>query len=322
MRLTHGGAVWLMVAVTLMWGTAGVVTRHLAQAHSFEITFWRSLFTTLALLVILPLWRGRAVFSQLRRGGRELWISGVCWAVMFTAFMVALTLASTASVLVTMSLGPLLTALAARFFIGHKLPARTWLAIVVAGAGIGWMYGTQLMQGGGGSLAGTLLALCVPLAGAANWTVVQHAQAKGHKVDLVPAVLIGAVLTALFTLPFAWPFRASAHDPRAAGLSWRLPARHSLCSVGAVRPGAEGARSRVAGLAGGDLRHRAGLDRCGRAARSERADWRGAGHRRAGVQRTAGAAQSAHHGRRHRGAGRALIDWGFWFLPTAAWPRR
>jgi len=135
MRLTHGGAVWLMVVVTLMWGTAGVVTRHLAQAHSFEITFWRSLFTTLALLVILPLWRGRAVFSQLRRGGREIWISGVCWAVMFTAFMVALTLASTASVLVTMSLGPLFTALAARFFIGHRLPARTWLAIVVAGAG-------------------------------------------------------------------------------------------------------------------------------------------------------------------------------------------
>jgi drug/metabolite transporter (DMT)-like permease len=219
MRLTHGGAVWLMVAVTLMWGTAGVVTRHLAQAHSFEITFWRSLFTTLALLVILPLWRGRAVFSQLRSGGRELWISGVCWAVMFTAFMVALTMASTASVLVTMSLGPLLTALAARVFIGHRLPARTWVAIVVAGVGIGWMYGTQLMQGDsgdsgglGGSLPGTLVALCVPIAGATNWTVVQHAHAKGHDIDLVPAVLIGAVLTALFTLPFALPFQASVHD--------------------------------------------------------------------------------------------------------------
>ncbi|SFP34077.1 DMT family transporter [Variovorax sp. 770b2] len=216
MRLTHGGAVWLMVVVTLMWGTAGVVTRHLAQAHSFEITFWRSLFTTLALLVILPLWRGRAVFSQLRSGGRELWISGVCWAVMFTAFMVALTMASTASVLVTMSLGPLLTALAARVFIGHRLPARTWGAIVVAGMGIGWMYGTQLMQGDsgglGGSLLGTLVALCVPIAGATNWTVVQHAHAKGHDIDLVPAVLIGAVLTALFTLPFALPFQASAHD--------------------------------------------------------------------------------------------------------------
>jgi len=214
LRLTHGGAVWMMVAVTLMWATAGVVTRHLAQAHSFEITFWRSLFTLLALLVILPLWRGRAVFSQIRRGGRALWISGVCWTVMFTAFMVALTLASTASVLVTMALGPLFTALAARIFIGHRLPVRTWLAIVVAGLGIAWMYGTQLMQGGtaGGSLLGTLVALCVPLAGATNWTVVQHANAKGQDIDLVPAVLIGAALSALFTLPFALPFQANAHD--------------------------------------------------------------------------------------------------------------
>ncbi|BEP61616.1 EamA family transporter [Variovorax sp. V213] len=213
LRLTHGGAVWLMVAVTLMWATAGVVTRHLAEAHSFEITFWRSLFTMLALLVILPLWRGRAVFSQIRHGGRALWISGACWTVMFTAFMVALTLASTASVLVTMALGPLLTALAARIFIGHRLPARTWFAIVVAGLGIAWMYGTQLMRGGaGGSLLGTLVALCVPLAGATNWTVVQHAHAKGHDIDLVPAVLIGAVLSALFTLPFALPFQANARD--------------------------------------------------------------------------------------------------------------
>lgn len=212
MRLTHGAAVGLMVVVTLMWGTAGVVTRHLAQAHSFEITFWRSLFTMLALLVILPLWRGRAVFSLLRRGGRSLWISGVCWAVMFTAFMVALTLTSTASVLVTMALGPLFTALAARLFIGHKLPARTWAAIVVAGLGIGWMYGTQLLGGGGGSLVGTLVALCVPLAGATQWTVVQHAHAKGQDVDLVPAVLIGATLSALVTLPLAWPFHAGPHD--------------------------------------------------------------------------------------------------------------
>ncbi|KQX87538.1 DMT family transporter [Variovorax sp. Root473] len=212
MRLTHGAAVGLMAVVTLMWGTAGVVTRHLAQAHSFEITFWRSFFTMLALLVILPLWRGRAVFWLLRHGGVPLWISGVCWSVMFTAFMVALTLTSTASVLVTMSLGPLFTALAARLFIGHRLPARTWAAILVAGLGIGWMYGTQLLGGSGGSLIGTLVALCVPLAGATQWTVVQHAHAKGHDVDLVPAVLIGATISALVTLPLAWPFRAGLHD--------------------------------------------------------------------------------------------------------------
>ncbi|MDM0111163.1 DMT family transporter [Variovorax sp. J22R133] len=209
MKLAHGKAVWLMVGVTLMWATAGVVTRHLEQARSFEVTFWRSLFNALSLVVILSLWQGRDVFRKIREGGRELWISALCWAVMYTAFMVALTLTSTANVLVTMSLGPLFTALMARIFIGHRLPPRTWWAIVVAGAGVAWMYGSEL---GEGQLVGTLVALCVPLAGASNWTVVQHAHAKGHDVDLVPAVLIGAMLSAAMTLPLAWPMQANAHD--------------------------------------------------------------------------------------------------------------
>ncbi|MDB5730458.1 MAG: protein of unknown function transrane [Variovorax sp.] len=209
MRLTHGRAAGLMVGVTLLWATAGVVTRHLEQAQSFELTFWRSFFTLLSLLVILPLWRGCMVFTQIRHGGRELWTSGVCWSVMFTTFMVALTLTRVANVLVTMALGPLLTALAARVWIGHRLPARTWAAILVAGLGIGWMYGAQLGQGG---LLGTLVALCVPVAGACNWTLVQHAHAEGRDIDLVPAVLVGAALSALATLPLAWPFRSNAHD--------------------------------------------------------------------------------------------------------------
>ncbi len=199
-----------MVAVTLMWSIAGVVTRHLEQARSFEVTFWRSFFTVLALLVILPAFQGRDVFRRMRSGGAALWISGLCWCGMFTFFMLAITLTSVANVLVTMSIGPLLTALAARIFIGHRIPARTWVAIVVAGCGIGYMYGSQISQGV--SLVGTLVALCVPISGAANWTVTQHAHAQGHDVDLIPAVLIGAVLSSLLTLPLALPFQASMHD--------------------------------------------------------------------------------------------------------------
>lgn len=199
-----------MVAVTLMWSIAGVVTRHLEQARSFEVTFWRSFFTVLSLLVILPLFLGRGVFSRMRSGGSALWISGACWSGMFTFFMLAITLTSVANVLITMALGPLFTALAARLFIGHRIALRTWVAIVVAGGGIAYMYGSQITQGG--SLLGTLVALCVPISGAANWTVTQHSHAQGHDVDLIPAVLIGAVLSSLVTLPMALPFQASAHD--------------------------------------------------------------------------------------------------------------
>lgn len=199
-----------MVLVALLWSIAGVITRHLEAARSFEVTFWRSLFTVLALLLILPVVQGKDVFRKMRSGGVMLWVSGVCWCGMFTFFMLALTMTSTANVLVTLALAPLLTALAARVFIGHQIPARTWVAIVVAGCGIVYMFGSQVSAGV--SLAGTLIALCVPISGAANWTVTQHAHAKGHDVDLMPAVLIGAVLSCLVTLPLAFPFKASVHD--------------------------------------------------------------------------------------------------------------
>ena len=210
MKLTRSNAVVLMVLVSLMWSTAGVVTRQLESARSFEVTFWRSFFTVLSLLVILPIWRGRAVFSRIHSGGRALWLSGVCWGVMFTAFMVALTLTSVANVLVTMAIGPLLTALLARVFIGHRIASRTWLAITLAGVGIGWMYGGQMDLTS--QLAGTLVALLVPLAGASNWTVVQYSRQSGKNIDLVPAVLVGAVVSCLVTLPLSIPFSATPHD--------------------------------------------------------------------------------------------------------------
>ena len=215
MKPSHAQAVALMVAVTLMWSIAGVVTRHLEQARSFEVTFWRSFFTVVSLGAILAAAQGRAVLGKLRRGNAALWLSGACWSVMFTAFMVALTLTSVANVLVTMAVGPFLTAFVARVVIGHRIPGRTWLAIVVAGVGIGTMYGTQVA---GHQWAGTAVALCVPVAAACNWTITQWSHRGGRDVDLVPAVLVGAALSAIATLPLAMPFAASWHDLRLLAL--------------------------------------------------------------------------------------------------------
>ena len=210
---SHARAAWMMVLATLLWSTAGVVTRQLQVAQGFEVTFWRSAFNVLSLLVILPLWQGPGVFGRLpwRRG--TFWLSGVCWSVMFTAFMVALTMTGVARVLVTMALGPLLTALLARVVTGHRLPARTWAAIVVGGVGMAWMFAGQLGgQVTGREWLGSIVALGVPIAAAVNWTVVQRSQAQGEPVDLVPAVLLGALISSAVTLPLAWPFQATGRD--------------------------------------------------------------------------------------------------------------
>ena len=240
LKLTHSRAVLLMVVVTLLWSIAGVVSRQLESAARFEVTFWRSAFTALSLLIILPVWRaasrqgrvqpidpqersaiGRTLHQHwgLLPESRAFWVSGVCWSVMFTAFMLALTFTSVANVLVIMALGPLMTALLARFAIGQRLPLRTWLAIVAAGAGIVYMYGSQFLAAfadtaidTGHLVIGSLVALCVPVAAAINWTVVQRSQTHGEKIDLVPSVLLGGVLSSLVTLPLALPFLATGTD--------------------------------------------------------------------------------------------------------------
>ena len=210
---SHARAAWTMVLAALLWSTAGVVTRQLQMAQGFEITFWRSLFTVLSLLVILPLWQGPGVFARMPWRRRAFWLAGFCWCVMFTAFMVALTMTGVARVLITMALGPLFTALLSRVVTGHRLPARTWAAIVVGGLGMGWMFAGQL----GGAVSGrewlgSIVALGVPMAAAVNWTVAQRSQAQGEPIDLVPAVLLGAVISSAVTLPLAWPFQASGPD--------------------------------------------------------------------------------------------------------------
>ncbi len=203
-----------MVAAAMLWSIAGVVTRQVEQAQAFELTFWRSGFNAIALVVLLSVLRGPVrLAAQLRGADARLWLSGLCWTVMFTAFMVALTLTSVAGVLVTMALAPLLTALVARAALGHRLPRRTWMAIGLAGAGIAWMYGSQLGSGDARQWLGTAVALAVPLAAAVNWTLLQHLRnVQGPAGDLMPAVLIGALLSALLTLPLAWPLTATAAD--------------------------------------------------------------------------------------------------------------
>jgi drug/metabolite transporter (DMT)-like permease len=211
--MTHRKAVFTMVLVTLLWSTAGVVTRQLDQARSFEVTFWRSLFNAAGLVVLLGCLRGpQALIARVRNGGKVLWTSALCWSVMFTAFMVAITLTTVANVLVVMATAPLFTALLARFLLGHRLPARTWIAILVAGGGIAWMYGVDISGAGGSHVLGTAIAMGVPVSGAINWTLIQHASRDKESSDMLPAVLMGALISAAVTLPLAWPFQASASD--------------------------------------------------------------------------------------------------------------
>ncbi|WP_338848247.1 DMT family transporter [Massilia sp. W12] len=206
----HRQAILLMIIAPAMWSIAGVFTRHLEAARSFEVTFWRSLFAALFILVWLGA-QGRFT-ATLRAAGRWGVVSGFMWCLMFSCFMLAMTLTTVANTLVVMSIAPLLTALLAFFILGQKIAMRTWGAILLALLGVVWMCvgGMREADAAGGNAAlGMLVAFAVPLASSINLITLKKA---GAAVDLIPAIFIGGVLSCLFTLPFAWPLQASLHD--------------------------------------------------------------------------------------------------------------
>jgi drug/metabolite transporter (DMT)-like permease len=211
-RAAHRRALILMILAPLLWSIAGVVTRHLSpelQASGrFEITFWRSLFAALTVAAFLLFVR-RDLVGALRRAGAAGVLSGILWAVMFVNFMLALTLTTTANTLIVLAIAPLLTALLARAVLKTPIPVRTWGAIVVAMLGIVWMFAGSYRLESATSAFGMLIALGVPIASALNVVVLKK---RGATVDLVPAVLLGGVFSALLMLRFALPFQAEARD--------------------------------------------------------------------------------------------------------------
>jgi drug/metabolite transporter (DMT)-like permease len=206
---SKGAAIALMVAAPLMWSMAGVVTRQVQSAGPFELVFWRSLFAALATALLCYMTGRGTPWAATRALGRTGIFSAAMWTVMFTAFMVALTLTSTANVLIVMSIAPLVTALAARAFLDEPVPVRTWLAIAAASLGLAWMIGSGVEARAPREALGMLVALLVPIASAANVVALRRARAAA---DLVPAVMLAGVLSSLIVLPFASPFNASATD--------------------------------------------------------------------------------------------------------------
>jgi drug/metabolite transporter (DMT)-like permease len=119
--------------------------------------------------------------------------------------MLALTQTSTANTFVVNALYPVFAAGLAWIVLQERVPVRTWIAMLVAISGLVYMVAAGLGDG----VLGIFIALGVPIGAAINVVLIKR---YGAKVDLIPAVLVGAVISALAVLPFSLPFHATAYD--------------------------------------------------------------------------------------------------------------
>ncbi|MGB7300604.1 MAG: DMT family transporter [Burkholderiaceae bacterium] len=210
----HQFAVLSLVACCFLWSMSGIVSRQIESASGFETAFWRSLATTLAVAVWLALTEKQGWLKSLLSSGWPGLVSSLMWAVMFTCFMIALSMTTVAKAMVTLAIAPLLTAVLSRWFIKTAIATHTWWAITVAGVGIVWMVSDGLAGDSNYPLSalGMLVAACVPLAAAINLIVMKRTQ---ESLDLVPAILGGAAISTLVCLPLSLPLTGTVND-----ISW------------------------------------------------------------------------------------------------------
>jgi drug/metabolite transporter (DMT)-like permease len=205
-RAGHRRGLLLMAGATLCWATAGVLVRSQSVRDGWEVTFWRSLFMVVFLAGVLGVQYRAQTLRRIRAIGVPGLISGALWAIMFIAFILALSRTTVANTLVLCSISPFMSAILGRLVLSERVPERTWIAMAAAFGGIALMFVDSL---GGGGTAGNLMALAIPVCFGLNVTILRRMHAD---TDMVPTVLVAGLLSCAMTLPFALPFAARASD--------------------------------------------------------------------------------------------------------------
>lgn len=194
----------LVAGGALCWSFAGVVTRSL-QSNPWEIVFWRSVVMAPTIGLYLMVFDRAATLDALRRAWRAMLLSAFCLSGAFVGFFVALQHTSVANTLVVTASAPLIAALLARLFLNEAVRAATWVAMLAAMGGVALTVVDSLS---GDGLAGPVLALFCATCFAANMVVLR----TRPDVNMMPSVVLGGIVSALITLPLAWPFPAPSHE--------------------------------------------------------------------------------------------------------------
>jgi drug/metabolite transporter (DMT)-like permease len=185
-----GWGVACVVLATLGWSLSGVFVRALPGLEAWTMNAYRAGCTSILLLVYLAI-RYRADV------GRHLWpaerhglvIVGIVFAGGSTLYLLALTMASVASVACIGATAPLFAAVLAWLVMREKTSIIVLVAAMVAIAGVFLIMGAEraaFATGLGGKLVALLVAWCF-----AGQTV---AMRRYRNIEVIPGVVLGGAL--------------------------------------------------------------------------------------------------------------------------------
>lgn len=199
----------LVLLAGVFWSVGGIIVRQIETASEWQIVFYRSVTLVITLLALLGVRNGGAVIRTFRAAGATGIVAGLCLATSFISFIFSLTHTTVANTLFLLSCAPFMAALLGWILLGEKVRRTTWVAMIGGVFGIGVMVGEGIATGG---LFGDLTALGSAL-GFAGFTV---ALRRGRAVEMLPAVCLAGVFSALLTgimaISIGYGLAISAHD--------------------------------------------------------------------------------------------------------------
>ena len=198
------GVVLVLLAAAVL-STLGVGLRHVEQASGWQILFYRTFSFTFTLVLIVAIRsRGRVLASFRAIGRRGIAVGGflACASTLYVFAMLNTTVANATFVVST---GPFVVAALGWLVLREPVGATTWAAMAFAMVGVACMVVDGL---GGGGLFGIGCAAVVTLATAAMLVAVRGAA----EIDMIPALTIAGVFTALVSFFLVEDFAISKHD--------------------------------------------------------------------------------------------------------------
>lgn len=195
----------LLTFATAFTSTAGVLLRWLDEPAEWRTIFYRALFFAATLIVWVGVTRRGRYVQALRSVGATGLLCALFYTISTTTFVFALFHTTVARTVFINGLTPLLTGIIAWILLRERVAAATWAGIALAMAGIVIMTREDLSEG---SVTGDTLALVCSLSAATMYTMIR----RGRAVDMLPAFIVAAFMTAAVAAPWIDDFAASWHD--------------------------------------------------------------------------------------------------------------
>ena len=201
-RRAREGQLAILVAA-VAWSTAGLAQRGLDADAATQVA-GRAAFAALALFLLVVATERGGIVRAFRRMGRSGVALAVFLAISSGAFLLALNYTTVANVLFMQAAAPMMAALLGWVLLSEPVDGGTWVALVLAGAGV------VLMAAGSFDAGPTavVLPLVVTAAFAAVIVIARHRR----EVSMMPATCASQVLVVAACLPFLSLGSASRSD--------------------------------------------------------------------------------------------------------------